>query len=253
MSATEDSDQQRKAAKERFLREQAAAFDRDWAELDRIAKRLGASVVLPSEGAAERPENSEAKAAGGTVSELIERYRTDKNSPYHKIRYRTSVVYTNVLVRIDNEHGHLKLSDLKKDDIEELYQSWLKRGSSMAHLFVALLRILINYGATTLENAECVRLSIILRYLRVRHKKSQRTELTMQQAVAIIEKAHEMGLNSLALAQALKVDTTLEQRDIIGDWVPEDEPGESDQHQKNRKWLYGLRWEEIDDDLILHH
>lgn len=43
------------------------------------------------------------------------------------------------------------------------------------------------------------------------------------------------------------------QKDIVGEWVPEAEPGESDVRHNGMKWLRGIRWEEIDSNMMLHH
>jgi hypothetical protein len=46
----------------------------------------------------------------------------------------------------------------------------------------------------------------------------------------------------------------LRQKDVIGEWVPKNEPGLSDiVNDAGEKWLRGLRWHEINGDLILRH
>lgn len=40
---------------------------------------------------------------------------------------------------------------------------------------------------------------------------------------------------------------------MIGEWVPKSEPGESDVLSAIEKWLRGIRWEEIDENLVLRH
>jgi hypothetical protein len=41
---------------------------------------------------------------------------------------------------------------------------------------------------------------------------------------------------------------------VIGEWIPISEPGLSDiSHKRYGKWSRGLRWEELDDRLILRH
>jgi hypothetical protein len=57
----------------------------------------------------------------------------------------------------------------------------------------------------------------------------------------------------MALAQALQFELMLGQRDVIGEWVPLSEPDSSDVVIPKGKWINGLRWEEIDQNLILHH
>lgn len=81
----------------------------------------------------------------------------------------------------------------------------------------------------------------------------KRTErLTTEHVDAIREAAHERGWHSLALAQVLQFDLKLKQMEVIGEWVPEDSPGEdSDIRFNGKKWIRGLRWEEIDSNLVL--
>jgi hypothetical protein len=81
--------------------------------------------------------------------------------------------------------------------------------------------------------------------------------LTAEHAQKIINIAHEKGLDSIALAQAFQFDCiTLRQKDVIGEWVPVTEPGPADLsnlHDGTSKWTRGLRWEEIDSNLVLRH
>ncbi len=77
--------------------------------------------------------------------------------------------------------------------------------------------------------------------------------LTIEQATLIVRHAREMGWPSMALAQAFQTDCGLKQKDVIGEWVPTDEPGDSYTISDDAKWkwLHGLRWELIDGDLVL--
>ena len=61
------------------------------------------------------------------------------------------------------------------------------------------------------------------------------------------------GWYSIALAQALQFELMLSQKDVIGEWVPVSEPGDSDIVWRDQKWLRGLRWSNIDNSLILRH
>ena len=77
--------------------------------------------------------------------------------------------------------------------------------------------------------------------------------MTREQAVAHRVEAHRRGWYYMALAQALQFELMLGQRDAIGEWVPLTEPDGSDVVGPRGKWINGLRWEEIDQNLILHH
>jgi site-specific recombinase XerD len=62
-----------------------------------------------------------------------------------------------------------------------------------------------------------------------------------------------MGRPSIALAQAFQFELMLRQKDVIGEWVPIREPGISDVQADGLKWLRGIRWEEIDQNMVLRH
>jgi hypothetical protein len=61
------------------------------------------------------------------------------------------------------------------------------------------------------------------------------------------------GWPSIALAQAFQFECTLRQKDVIGELVPLSEPGVSLVVIRNQKWLRGIVWQEIDQNLILKH
>jgi len=70
----------------------------------------------------------------------------------------------------------------------------------------------------------------------------------------IFRHAHSCRRNcTIALAQALQFELLMRQKDVIGEWVPEAEPDESDIKFRGQKWLRGLRWSDIDDNMILRH
>jgi integrase len=62
-----------------------------------------------------------------------------------------------------------------------------------------------------------------------------------------------MGYHSIALEQAFAFELGLRQKDVIGEWIPKAWPGITDIHWGPRKWLIGIRWDEIDADLVLKH
>jgi hypothetical protein len=46
----------------------------------------------------------------------------------------------------------------------------------------------------------------------------------------------------------------LQQKDTIGEWVPQSEPGVSEVIHRRKKWLRGIRWNEINiDEMVLEH
>ncbi len=194
-----------------------------------------------------------------TISDLVRFYRSDERSPYHEVLYATRKNYDDILKRIDKDCGDRKIANLRAEDTQQLYEQWKQRGPSTAHGIVTMLRQLANFGATILKNEKCLIFQVILHNMRIKAVERARVEyLSREQAEAIIVQAHKMGkkMAPIALAQAFQVDCDLRQKDVIGEWVPaaESDPGLSlIDHRSNLKWLRGLRWNHIDDNLILRH
>lgn len=200
----------------------------------------------------------------GTLRSLASCYQTDPDSTYHKLRYRTRVGYDYMIKRIVDQYGEQPLGDGFKDGepvkgitarlLLRWHEGWTA-GDKIAtgHKMVATLRTMFGFGATLLECKECERLCGVMHKMRFKMGEARGSVITAEQATAIRRQANELGLISIALAQAFQFECTLRQKDVIGEWVPQSEPGISEVIEGNDKWLRGLRWEEIDQHLILRH
>lgn len=193
--------------------------------------------------------------AGLTLGGLIDAYTTDRVSTYHLLRYNSRKNAASVLKRLKAAHGAVPLADIKRRTLTEWHMDWAAGGKySMAHSFVAQIRTMCGYGASMLENEQCDRISMVLHRMKFPHGAPRTERLTAAQAEAVRKVAREhFGWPSIALGQALQFELLLRQRDVVGEWVPETEPGESYVHWHGEKWLRGLLWEEIDADFILRH
>jgi hypothetical protein len=190
----------------------------------------------------------------GTIRSLIACYRTDPDSGYRKLRYRTRENYDSLCRRIEKDRGDDLVSEVRARHLLRWHEEWISEGhTAMAHSLVGMLRTLCTFGATMLESEACRALKTTLGDLKFPMAKPRTERLTAEHAIAIRAKAHEMGVPSLALAQAFQFECTLRQKDVVGEWVPSNEPGLSDVTYAGQKWLRGLRWSEIDDNLILRH
>ena len=187
------------------------------------------------------------------VNKLIEFYQTDAASSYGKLRYRTRLHYDGLLRRVEADLGERDIGGIKTRDLILTHQAWMLRGVPMSHALIVMLRTLCGYGATILEDDDCLRLSGRMHAMRFQMGKPRVSRLTAAQVIAIRKKAREIGLYSIALCQSFQFDLMLRQRDCLGEWVPLSEPGDSDVHSEGMKWLRGLRWEEVDSDRILRH
>src|SRR5438552_4154278 len=117
------------AEKARLLA-QAAAIDRDMTELDRIVAKysaIGSAQVEPISGPQTNHANR-SQGLDGTLASLMLSYRTDNRSSYRKLRHATRTNYDSLLRRLKENCGHYKLADLKRADIQRLYEDWTADG-----------------------------------------------------------------------------------------------------------------------------
>jgi hypothetical protein len=253
-------------------------FEKDWADLERLAAEYPHLVSLnrPSVEAAsplpspppETPRqmpapkrDAGAPDANWTVATILNLYRADKRSGYSEKRYASRRHADSLARTLEEEFGDVLLFDITESEIRRRHQEWIDRSASeesdgvaMAHALITELKTAINFGGRTLHSSACVNLSFILRNIRFKHSKPKESvSLSLAQAKAIIAKAHELGFPSMALAQALQFECRLNQKDTIGEWVPQSEPGVSEVFEGSQKWLHGVRWSQIDDNFTLRH
>jgi hypothetical protein len=189
----------------------------------------------------------------GTIAGLITCYQVDSVSPYRKLQPRSRESYDFYCKRLERDIT-VPLSDLKVRSFHELYNKWSEGGKfTMAHHVINMLRILVNFGAIYLEEPDCQRISGVLRLMKFKSGKPREEILTVEQASLIRDKAHDVGRPSIALAQAFQSECLLRQKDCVGEWVLQSEKGISDVISGGMKWLKGMRWEEIDQNLVLRH
>lgn len=192
---------------------------------------------------------------GYTLKSLIALYRTDTHSPFLRLGYQSRVKQDRMLERISEKHGHLQLRGVKSKTLLAWYKDWSSGGRIAAgHALIGRLRTLFRFGFTILDDEECLRLLEVLRESRFRTQGPRLVQLTAEHVKAIRTEAREhFGWYSIALAQALQFELRLNQKDVIGEWVPIAEPEESDVVWRGQKWIRGLCWSNIDKDLILRH
>lgn len=197
------------------------------------------------------PETAPAK---GSVRWLIDEYRSDRDSPYHSKRWATRQHYDVLCKRLGTDFGTYPLEEIRARQLKRWHEDIVAAGHvAMGHGLIGMLRTLVGFGATIMEDPECLRLSGMLHLMKFAMAKSRTERLTAEQATMIRREAHKAGRPSIALAQAIQFEGMLRQKDIIGEWVPEAEPGQSEVRAYGNKWLRGIRWEEIDADFVLSH
>jgi hypothetical protein len=243
------------ARKHARLMEEANALARDMAEIARLKAEMERLAAKHRDAQPPAEEIHDPQTHGPIFRYVIEKYLTHKDSPYHKLKFSSRGNYDWMLGVLNRGHGDKRLADLKERDIRRFYEEWAADGKmTTARGLIGMVRQLFNFGATILEDTECERLSAAIHRMRFPMVKPRNQQLTADQANAVRAKAHEMGLPSIALAQAFQFECReLHQKDIIGEWAPHDEQGDSKYVDGKDKWICGLRWLEIDRDFVLRH
>jgi hypothetical protein len=198
-----------------------------------------------------------------TIHNLIEKYQTDEDSAFHKKRHASRQAKAALLKRIDKRFGDVMLSEIAGRMILSWYKEWSGNGQkvSAGGALIATMRTLFRFGAGLLDDRECARLAETLSSQSYKGTRPREVALSAEQVTAVRIEARERCWPFIALAQAIQFECTLRQKDVIGEWVPVDEPGVSEVIQtvrfkgkkKVQKWVVGLRWEKIDENLILRH
>lgn len=211
-------------------------------------------VAFGSDEAIEIDEAVSAIVFDGTVADLINLYRSDARSPYFNLKFRVRENYDSAFKRIIKDVGTEQISSWNANRIKTLYdENWAADGKiSMGRSLIAKLRLLSTFGATVLNDDGCIRLSSLLSNMRFEPSKTKIERVTIEQARLIRATAREhFGWPSISLAQAIQYELPmLWQIDIIGEWVPESEPGDSEIRKDGLKWIGGIRWSDIDENMI---
>jgi hypothetical protein len=187
---------------------------------------------------------------------LAETFKTHEESPYHRVKFATRNFYDSLLKRLVEDLGDNKLAAAQAADIFGIHERWMLIGKlPMAKALTGMARSLINFGANTLNDPECQRLAVPFHRMRQlsEERRTGPVELTEDHARAVIEQAHKMELASIAFAQAIQFYCSLSQKEVIGEWIPVGDPGESAIIDGDMKWVRGIQWSNIDRSLTLRH
>jgi hypothetical protein len=215
-------------------------------------RRLQSEMLVWNRGGLPKPLAAERV---DTIRQLVDRYKNDPDCQHRKNRIKTRLNYERLMRRIVSDHGDEWIENIRSRHLLRWYELWVgdKNQIPMAHSLITMLRTLIEFGAVMLEDEACAKLDIKFGKIKFKKGKKRTQALTAEQAVAIRAMAHKMGRPSIALAQAIQFEVMLRQKDVIGEWVPLPEPGTSDVVRDGKKWLWGIRWSEVDQNLILTH
>lgn len=195
----------------------------------------------------------------GTVGDLIRRYQTDEASPYRRVKWNTRRTYDQVLGVLENAVGARALARVRLEDFRRWYDAARKPKTPdgperirKAHGLISMLRRVVAYGVAA-ELPECARLSAILGATEFEAPAPRREKLMVAHVAAFVDRALELGRLSLALGTALQFETTLRQRDVVGEWEPlRDGAASSGIVLGGRRWTNGLTWTDLANDFEIY-
>ena len=201
---------------------------------------------------------SSERAFDGTVAALIRHYQHDPASQYQGIKWNTRRTYDQVLGVIERAFGKRVLAGLHIGDFRRWYEEAAKPkivGGAprvrKAHGIISMCRRLFAYGITA-EIPECARLATILDSSRFKQPGRRRVKLELAHVQAFVAEALTRKRISLALGTALQFETTLRQRDVIGEWEPIPPGAErSGIVLRGRRWVHGLTWADISAEMTI--
>lgn len=194
----------------------------------------------------------------GTLSSLIKLYRNSEESGYANLKYNIARTYDYYLDLIDGMYGRRRIAALTRKDLFNIHKEFLKPHPrtvdkspklTKAHDAMRMLRRVVAFGIGLDDH--CDRVCRIFETMRFEKPEARRQYLTADHVIAFIKKAIELQFPSMALAQAFQYETALRQKDVIGEWWPD----EDHRSQRNRlrkaqglppimteTWTSGLVW-----------
>lgn len=187
----------------------------------------------------------------GTIGSLITLYMTDADSPYQALKHPTKIRdYQPTLRLIKTTVGKRLIANLKGEDFRRWYREWGKgEKTRRAHGAIRKLRSVLSYG-TQERLPGCSQAREILSLIRFRTPANRTKKLEYAHAIAICEKAIELGRPSIALTQAIQWDTALRRIHIIGEWLPVEDGDEGGIVRGRTKWR-GLTAADLTSDMVL--
>lgn len=199
----------------------------------------------------ERTMSEHGSIAERPLASLIGQYKTDPRSPFLHVAYHVRKNYQRLCRRIEVEHGSVRVGQITSGDLAKWRDQWSSCGPAITHDLMRRLRAIFVFGGTVLDDQKCKSLAVAVHELHVRLPRTQRARMTVEYVLALRSSASKRGMHSIALAQSLQYECDLTQKQVIGEWVPLTEAGSSDVITDKSKWMSGIRWSDIDQNMIL--
>lgn len=185
-----------------------------------------------------------------TVKSLIELYQTHPDSSYRKLKASSREPYTMYARKLIRTVGHRQISTLTGLDIIRWHEGWRGQNNRIgaAAMAFAVLKAALRFGAICRLNG-CHDILVMARELRLPSPKPRTQAPTAADIEAARAAAHALKRPRAALGYALQFEATLRAWDVIGQWVPLDDPRPSAIIWRGKKW-FGPTWAMIENQIL---
>lgn len=194
----------------------------------------------------------------GTYESLDRIYQTDPDSPFQSLRHDAKRSYSSKSRSVIAAVGKARIPQLTFRDFKRWHEGFCSPNGgedqprhARGHGLMTHVRIVIGFGAL-LRLPGCKEAKDTLSDMEFQTPKRREEYMEAWHAIAIRRQAHLDGCPSIALAQALMFEFGARQKDVIGEYVPQSEPGISDVLDHGDKWILGMTWEEVKDGILEH-
>jgi integrase-like protein len=172
----------------------------------------------------------------GTVLSACQLYQTHPNSHFHQVKHNTRKTYTDSLKLIERTVGPRLIRNLTVLDVDRWYREWRKPKTEgkaervdRAHDAVSMFRTVLRFCAA-LRHPACKQLADELKLVQFERGGARTEEMTFAQASKFVRTALELGSREvipadraryMAIGVAAQFELLLRQKDIIGEWRPD--------------------------------
>ena len=228
-----------------------APFAHDERVLRQRCQRLQAEMIAWMSGQRERPMNFD-----GTFASLISIYQRDAESPYKKLKPSSRHPYDVYCRMLTLEIGARRIDACDGRDARRWFKAWSdpvvpdgRRRIAAARMATIVLKTALSFGKAC-RLPGCAEFKTTIEDIRFQAPAPRQEAPSAAEIVRLRQAARQIGHAPAALAYALQFEASLRQWDVVGEWIPLDDPRPSALIDGRRKWI-GPAWSQIDDNLVL--
>jgi hypothetical protein len=228
-----------------------ALFADDPRMLAQRCQRLQAEMIEWMSGRRERPMNFD-----GTFASLIAIYQRDAESSYQKLKPSSRHPYDVYCRMLTLEIGARRIDACDGRDARRWFKAWSEPAAASARPRIAAARMAMIVLKTALSFGKacrlpgCAEFKTTIEDIRFQAPAPRQEAPSAAEIVRLREAARQIGHAPAALAYSLQFEASLRQWDVIGEWIPLNDPRPSALIDGNSKWI-GPIWSQIDDNLVL--